>query len=72
MVLTSAELVKERRGEASHLVLTGEYNGNPYRTTLTVDTPTLLINLGEILRKCVGETIEEIGAHRVDRNLNLA
>lgn len=72
VVLTSAEMATEKTGEASHLVLTGQYDGNPYRTTLTADTPALLENLCEILRKCVGETIEEIGAHRVDRNLNLA
>jgi hypothetical protein len=72
IALASVEIVKEKTGEASHLVLTGNYDGNPYRTTVTVDSSALLINLGEILRRCMGETIEEIGAQRVDRNLNLA
>jgi hypothetical protein len=70
VVLKSVELAAEKEG-GSHLVLMGDYDGNPYRTTLTIDDPSLLGSLQSTLRKCVGETIGAIGAHRVDGKLNL-
>ncbi len=70
IVLKHVELAAEKEG-GWHLVLTGEYDGNPYRTTLTIDDPSLLASLHGTLRKCVGETIEAIGAHRINRELNL-
>lgn len=71
IVLKAVELVRDENGQASHLVLTGEHAGNPYRTTLTVDPPALLTTLCDTLRKCLGEKIEEIGAHTVNRSLSL-
>jgi hypothetical protein len=71
VTLITVELVREAKGPGSHLVLTGQYDGNPYRTTLTIDEPALLANLCDTLRRCIGETIEQIGAHRVDRTLKL-
>jgi hypothetical protein len=70
IVLKTVELAAEKQG-GSHLVLIGEYDGNPYRTTLTISDHALLASLYRTLRKCVGETIETIGAHRTDRELNL-
>jgi hypothetical protein len=70
VVLKRVELATERAG-GSHLVLIGEYDGNPYRTTLNIDEPSLLGSLQSTLRKCVGETIESIGGHRIDGKLNL-
>jgi hypothetical protein len=70
VVLKNVEVAAEKAG-GSHLVLIGEYDGNPYRTTLTIDDLALLGSLQSTLRKCVGETIEVIGAHRVDGKLNL-
>jgi len=70
IVLKKVELAAEKEG-GSHLVLIGEYDGNPYRTTLAVDDPALLPNLHGTLRRCVGETIAAIGAHRISRELRL-
>jgi hypothetical protein len=70
VVLKNVELVAEKEG-GSHLVLIGEYDGNPYRTTLTTDEPALLASLLSTLRKCIGETIGAIGAHRINRELHL-
>ena len=72
IVLRTVELIRDENGQASHLVLTGDCHGNPYRTTLTVDRPALLTILSDTLRRCLGESIEEIGAHTVNRSLNLA
>lgn len=72
VVLTKVELVEDRERGRRHLTLTGTYDGNLYRTTLTVDDASLLTNLCKSLGKCLGETIAEIGSHEVDRGLNLA
>lgn len=71
IVLTGVELTSESKGYSSHLTLTGEYDGNPYRTTFNSDDPALLRNLCDTMRRCIGERIAEIGARRVDRALNL-
>jgi len=71
IVLTGVEIASESKGHRPHLTLTGEYDGNAYRTTFASDDPALLMNLCDSLRKCIGEKIVEIGERRVDRALNL-
>ncbi len=71
VVLKTVDLVRDENEQPSHLVLTGEYDGNPYRTTFKVKQARLLTGLYDMLRKCEGQTIEEIGAHAVDRSLGL-
>lgn len=72
VTLTGVELVQADAHKPAHLVLSGTYDGNLYRTTLRVDDPTLLANLCVTLGKCVGETIAEAGSHEVDKSLSLA
>lgn len=69
VVLTKVELVEDKRA-GRHLTLTGTYDGNLYRTTLTVDDSSLLNNLCKSLGRCVGETMAEIGSHEIDHALN--
>jgi hypothetical protein len=72
VVLTKVELVEADKHAARHLTLTGSYDGNLYRTTLTIDDLSLLNNLCKSLGRCLGETIAEIGSHEVDRSLQLS
>jgi len=71
IVLTGVEIASESKGHRPHLTLMGEYDGNPYRTTLASDDVTLLGNLCDSLKECIGEKIVDIGEHRVDSALNL-
>lgn len=72
VILTRVEMVQGDAHAPAHLTLTGTYDGNLYRTTLTASDPALLPNLCVTLGKCVGETIAEVGNHEVDNSLNLA
>ena len=70
ITLTKVEMVEAGKHAGRHLTLTGLYDGNIYRTTLTIDDPSLLANLCELLRTCVGQTIAVVGSHAVDQSLN--
>ena len=70
IVLTKVELAEADKHAPRHLILTGTFRGNIYRTTFTTDDRELLNNLAELLRKCVGETIYQIGALQVDRSIH--
>ena len=70
ITLTKVEMVETEKGAGGHLTLTGLYDGNPYRTTLRIDDPSLLANLCESLGTCIGESIAAIGSHAVDQSLN--
>jgi hypothetical protein len=72
VVLTKVELVQADKHAARHLALSGTYEGNPYRTTLTLEDPSLANNLYKSLMKCLGETIASVGSREVDPLLNLA
>jgi len=72
VVLTKVELAEADRHSPRHLILTGTYHGATYRTTLRADDDALLTDLLELLRKCVGEPIYEVGSHQVDRSLRPA
>jgi len=72
VVLTKVELVQPDKHAARHLTLSGTYEGNPYRTTLTLEDPSLANNLYKSLMKCIGETIAGVGSREVDPFLNLA
>lgn len=61
IILSAVELVEPDGPKERHLALTGTYRGNIYHTTLTADDAALLNSLFELLRKCVGEPIGEIG-----------
>ena len=69
IVLTKVELVEADKHAPRHLTLTGTYHGNIYRTTFNVDDSALLTNLWELLRKCLGQPIYEVGTRQVDREL---
>ncbi len=69
IVLTKVELAEADKHAPRHLTLTGTFHGNIYRTTFRVDGDELLSNLWELLRKCVGEPIYQIGTHQVDRSI---
>lgn len=71
VVLTKVELVEADKHATRHLTLTGNYGGNVYRTTLSVEDPALLNNLCKSLGSCLGETIANIGSHAIDPGLNL-
>ncbi len=71
IVLTKVELVEADRHSPRHLTLAGTYDGNIYRTTMTLDEPALLPNLFRTLRKCLGESMAEVGSHFVDNRLSL-
>ncbi len=71
VVLTRVELVEPDRRAPRHLTLAGTYDGNTYRTTMTLDDTALLPNLFRSLRECVGESIAEAGSHFVDKDLSL-
>jgi hypothetical protein len=72
IVLTKVDLAEADKHAPRHLILTGTYHGNIYRTTFTAGDGELLNNLGELLRKCVGEPIYQIGARQVDRSIRPA
>lgn len=69
ITLGEVEIVEGDKHASRHLRLIGTYGGNPYRTSLGVEDPSLLKNLFELLRRRTGETIATIGSHRVDRSL---
>jgi hypothetical protein len=71
VVLTEVHLVEADRNAPRHLMLSGTYHGNVYRTTMMLDDPTLVPNLFRSLEKCVGESIAEAGSHFVDSKLGL-
>ncbi len=72
VVLTGVELVRPDAHAPAHLTLAGNYDGNLYRTTLTLEDAALLPNLCVTLGKCVGRTIADVGNFEVDDSLNLA
>lgn len=72
VVLTGVELVRPDAHAPAHLMLAGNFDGNLYRTTLTLEDAALLPSLCVTLGKCVGRTIADVGSVEVDGSLNLA
>jgi hypothetical protein len=70
IVLTKVDLAEADKHAQRHLVLTGTFHGNIYRTTFTVDDDALLDNLRELLRNRVGEPIYQIGSVQVDHSIH--
>lgn len=69
VVLTKVDVAEADKRAPRHIILTGTFHGNIYRTTLTTDDGALLNNLGKLLQKCVGEPIYQVGSLQVDRSI---
>jgi hypothetical protein len=72
VIVKGIELVEASEHRPRHLTLTGEYHGNVYHTTLVCDDAKVLTNLWQRLRQCVGESVERIGEHEVNKSGDLA
>jgi len=69
VILTSVELVQNKKHSERRLRLTGSYDGNVYYSTMSLEDPAVLNSLYKLLGTFLGQTIARIGSAQVDRSL---